>query len=169
MLSSRRAPGSDPGAVDALADAFAVAARGLGWAVECARRSPTFCRYFVTLGNQRTEVDLAVDSPPIELPEAVDGLAVLTTLDLGGRKVPTIVDRLEARDYADLRALAGILGRWTCIEAGLSMDPGARVSEVADAFARVTSILDERFPPGPEDAAVIKRYFTDWADELRAR
>jgi len=161
-------PGSDPGAVNALADAFAVAARGQGWEVECARRNLTFCRYVVIFGDERTEVDLAVDSPPIELPEVVDGLPVLTSLDLGGRKVLTIVDRLEARDYADLHALAGILGRRTCIEAALSMDSGTRVGDVADAFARVTSILDERFPAGADEAVAIKRYFTDWADELGA-
>lgn len=119
-------------------------------------------------GDQRTELDLAVDSPPLELPEAIDGLPVLTSLDLSGRKVLTIVDRLEARDYADLSALAGVLSRSTCIEAALTMDPGVRVSDVADAFARVTSILDERFPADTKDPAVIKCYFTDWADELRA-
>ncbi len=80
----------------------------------------------------------------------------------------TIVDRLEARDYTDLHALAGILGRRTCIEAAFSMDPGVRANDIADAFTRVTSILDERFPAGFEEAAAIKRYFTDWADELGA-
>ncbi|MDH4075397.1 MAG: hypothetical protein OEW29_05620 [Acidimicrobiia bacterium] len=122
----------------------------------------------MVIGDERTEVDLAVDAPPIELPEAVDGLPVLTSLDLGGRKVLTIVDGLEARDYADLHALAGILGRRTCIAAALSMDPGVRVNDVAEAFTRVTSIFDERFPAGAEEAAAIKRYFTDWADELGA-
>ncbi|MEZ5407681.1 MAG: nucleotidyl transferase AbiEii/AbiGii toxin family protein [Acidimicrobiales bacterium] len=161
-------PGSDPGTVSALADAFAAAAQGRGWDVECARRNLTFCRYVVIFGDETTEVDLAVDSPPIELPEAVDGLPVLTSLDLGGRKVLTIVDRLEARDYADLHALAGILGRRTCIEAALSIDSGIRVGDVADAFARVTWILDERFPAGADEAAAIKRYFTDWADDLGA-
>ncbi len=67
----------------------------------------------MVFGDERTEVDLAVDSAPIELPEAIDGLSVLTSLDLGGRKVLTIIDRLEARGYTDLHALAGILGRRT--------------------------------------------------------
>lgn len=105
---------------------------------------------------------------PRELPEAVDGLPVLTLLDLGGRRVHTIVDRLEARDYTDLQALAGIIGRRTCIEAALSMDPGVRVNDVADAFTLVTSILDERFPAGADEAAAVKRYFANWADELGA-
>jgi hypothetical protein len=160
-------PGPDPGTVDALADAFANSALGFGWAVETARRNPTFCRYFVTSGKERTEVDLAVDSPPLEPPENVDGLPVLTSLDLGGRKVLAIVDRLEARDYTDLHALAALLGRQTCIDVALSMDAGLRTSDIADAFARVTSILDRRFPEGTDDPALIKRYFTHWADELQ--
>ena len=161
-------PGPDPGTVDSLADSFAVATDGLGWTLETARRSPTFCRYFVTAGEERTEVDLAVDSPPIAPPEAVDGLPVLSTLDLGGRKVLAIIDRLEPRDYTDLYALALLLGRQTCIEVALSLDTGLRVSDFADAFERVTALLDHRFPEGTEDSNLIKRYFTEWADELRA-
>ncbi len=160
-------PGPDPGTVDALAEAFAAAAHDFGWTVQTSRRNSTFCRYFVSSGGDRTEVDLAVDSPPLEPPEAVGGLPVLTSLDLGGRKVLAIVDRLETRDYTDLYALAGILGRRTCIEVALSMDAGLRATDIADAFARVTSLLDRRFPEGTEDPALIRRYFTDWADELR--
>jgi hypothetical protein len=160
-------PGPEPGTVDALAAAFAAAARDRGWTIETARRNPTFCRYFVTFGQERTEVDLAVDYRSIEAPELVSGLPVLTTLDLGGRKVLAIIDRLEARDYADLRSVAGILGRQTCIEVALSMDAGLRRNDIADAFDRVTAIADHRFPDGTEDSAKIKRYFTDWADELR--
>ena len=161
-------PGPDPGTIDALANAFADSVLGFGWMVETARRNPTFCRYFVTSGEERTEVDLAVDSPPLEPPETVDGLPVLTSLDLGGRKVLAIVDRLEARDYTDLHALAALLGRQTCIEVALSMDAGLRVRDIAEAFARVTSILDHRFPEGTDDSALIKRYFNEWADELQA-
>lgn len=47
------------------------------------------------------------------------------------------------------------------------MDAGLRATDIADAFARVTSLLDRRFPEGTEDPALIRRYFTDWADELR--
>lgn len=161
-------PGPDPGSVDALADAFATTAQGFGWTVETARRNPTFCRYFVTSGEDRTEVDLAVDSPPLELPEAVDGLPVLTSLDLGGRKVLAMVDRLEARDYTDLHALASLLGRQICIEAALSMDAGLRTSDIADALQRVTALLDHRFPAGTQDPTLMKRYFSEWASELRA-
>ena len=160
-------PGPDPGTVDALAEAFAAAAVGREWIVETARRNATFCRYFIMSGEERTEVDLAVDSPPLAPPEAIDGLPVLTSLDLAGRKVLAIIDRLEARDYTDLHALAGIVGRHTCIEVAMSMDAGLRTSHIADAFERVATISDPRFPPGTEDPSLIKTYFLDWADTLR--
>ena len=95
-------------------------------------------------------------------------MPVLTSLDLGGRKVLATVDRLEARDYTDLHALAYLLGRQTCIEAALSLDAGLRTSDIADAFQRVTALLDHRFPAGTQDPTVTKLYFSEWASELRA-
>jgi hypothetical protein len=160
-------PGPDPGSIDALADSFAAAAHDLDGTLAVARRNPTFCRYFVTSGDDRTELDIAVDAPTLERPEAVAGLPVLTRLDLAARKVLTMIDRLEARDYTDLHALAEILGRHTCIEAALSMDAGMRAHHIAEAFARVAALTDSRFPAGTEAPTVIKTYFANWADELQ--
>lgn len=79
-----------------------------------------------------------------------------------------IVDRLEARDYSDLHALASLLGRQTCIDVALSIDAGLRTSDIADAFQRVTALLDHRFPAGTQDPTLMKRYFSEWAGEPRA-
>jgi hypothetical protein len=106
-------PGPDPGTVDALADAFVEALRQHGWDVRAARRHPTFCRFIVDCDGDTAEVDLAVDSPSLEAPQQVDGIPVLTPLDLAARKVLAIVDRLEARDYTDLQALAALVGQST--------------------------------------------------------
>ena len=48
------------------------------------------------------------------------------------------------------------------------MDAGLRTSDIADAFQRVTALLDHRFPAGTQDPTVTKRYFSEWACELRA-
>ncbi len=159
-------PGADPGTVDALADAFAVALQQRGWEVRAARRHPTFCRFIVDCDGDTVEVDLAVDSPSLEAPQRIDGIVVLTPLDLAARKVLAIVDRLEARDYTDLHALATLVGQSTCIEAALSMDAGLRKIDVAEAFARVQRLSDEVFPPASENPASIRRYFTEWANAL---
>jgi hypothetical protein len=81
-------------------------------------------------------------------------------------KVLAIVDRLEARDYTDLHALAALVGELTCIEAALSMDAGLRKNDLAEAFARVQRLSDEAFPPASENPASIRRYFTEWANSL---
>jgi hypothetical protein len=70
---------------------------------------------------------------------------VLTPLDLAARKVLAIVDRLEARDYTDLYALAHLVGQQICIDSALAMDAGLGVSAIAEAFERVRRIPDDRF------------------------
>ncbi len=97
-------PGPTPGTVDLLADAFTQAAQRAGWTLQTIRRHPTFCRFILDRDDDTVELDLAVDSPLLEPPTAIDGIPVLTPLDLAARKVLAIVDRLEARDYTDLHA-----------------------------------------------------------------
>jgi Nucleotidyl transferase AbiEii toxin, Type IV TA system len=161
-------PGPDSGTVDELADALAAALRQQGWEVRAARRHPTFCRFVVDCDGETVEVDLAVDSPSLEAPQQVDGIPVLTPLDLAARKVLAIVDRLEARDYTDLHALAALVGQLTCIDAALSMDAGLRKSDIAEAFDRVQRLTDETFPPASDNPASIRGYFTAWANDLAA-
>lgn len=112
------------------------------------------------------EIDLAVDSPLLEPPTAIDGIPVLAPLDLAARKVLTIVDRLEARDYTDLHALAHLVGQQTCIDSALTMDAGLSVSAIAEAFKRIDRIAEDRYPERATDAATTRRYFTTWAHEL---
>jgi hypothetical protein len=159
-------PGSDPGTVDSLADAFVGHAQRRGWGVHAVRRHPTFCRFIVDCDGATVEIDLAVDSPSLEPPQTVDGIPVLTTLDLAARKVLAVIDRLEARDYTDLFALADLVGPETCIDAALSMDAGLRRSDIAEAFARVNRLADASFPTAAGDPASTKQYFTTWANDL---
>ena len=94
-------PGPAPGTVDGLADAFTETAERAGWSIQTIRRHPTFCRFILQRDDDTVELDLAIDSPRLEPPTAIDGVPVLTPLDLATRKVLAIVDRLEARDYTD--------------------------------------------------------------------
>lgn len=159
-------PGPTPGTVDRLADAFTQAAQRAGWTVETIRRHPTFCRFILDRDDNTVELDLAVDSPLLEPPRAMDGIPVLTPVDLAARKVLAIVDRLEARDYTDLHALAHLVGQQTCIDSALMMDAGLTVSAIAAAFERIDRIADDRYPDRATDAATTRRYFRTWAHEL---
>lgn len=159
-------PGPTPGTVDLLADAFTEAAQRAGWTLQTIRRHPTFCRFILDCDDDTVELDLAVDSPLLEPPTAIDGIPVLTPLDLAARKVLAIVDRLEARDYTDLYALAHLVGQQTCIDSALTMDAGLTASAIAEAFERIDRIPDDRYPERATDAATTRRYFTTWAHEL---
>ena len=159
-------PGPTPGTVDLFADAFTEAAQRAGWTLQTIRRHPTFCRFILDRDDDTVELDLAVDSPLLEPPTAIDGIQVLTPLDLAARKVLAIVDRLEARDYTDLHALAHLVGQQTCIDSALTMDAGLSVSAIAEAFERIDRIADDRYPERASDAATTRRYFTTWAHEL---
>ena len=159
-------PGPAPGTVDGLADAFTGAAQRAGWSLQTIRRHPTFCRFILQRDDDTAELDLAVDSPLLEPPGEMDGIPVLTPLDLAARKVLAIVDRLEARDYTDLYALAHLVGQQICIDSTLSMDAGLSVSAIAEAFGRVDRIPDDRFPDRATDAATTRRYFTTWSHDL---
>ena len=159
-------PGPAPGTVDRLADAFTAAVQRAGWSLQTIRRHPTFCRFILDHHDDTVELDLAVDSPLLEPPRAIDGIPVLAPLDLAARKVLAIVDRLEARDYTDLHALAHLVGQQTCIDSALAMDAGLIVSAIAEAFERIGRIPDDRFPDRATDAATTRRYFTTWTREL---
>ena len=159
-------PGPDPGTVDRLADAFSETAQRRGWTTKVARRHPTFCRFLLGRDGATVELDLAVDSPSLEPPQEIEGIPVLGALDLAARKVLAIVDRVEARDYTDLHALALLVGRRACVEAALSMDAGLRASHVAEAFERIGRLADERYPAATAEPSSTRRYFLGWASEI---
>ncbi len=159
-------PGPTPDTVDLLADAFTEAAQRAGWSLETIRRHPTFCRFILHRDDDIVELDLAVDSPLLEPPRAIDGIPVLTPRDLAARKVLAIIDRLEARDYTDLYALAHLVGHQICIDSALSMDAGLSISAIAEAFERVDRLPDDRFPDRSTDVATTRRFFTTWSHDL---
>ena len=159
-------PGLSPGTVDLLADAFTAAAQRAGWSLQIIRRHPTFCRFIAARTDDTVELDLAVDLPLLEPPRVIDGIPVLTPLDLAARKVLAIVDRLEARDYTDLHALAHLVGQQTCIDSALAMDAGLSVNAIAEAFERIDRIADHRYPDRAVEPATARRYFTTWTREL---
>jgi UDP-N-acetylenolpyruvoylglucosamine reductase len=68
--------------------------------------------------------------------------------------------------YTDLHALAELLGRPPSIDAALSMDAGLRLGKIAEAFARVARLDDQRFLTVSHDPESIRRYSSTWAGAL---
>ena len=63
--------------------------------------SPTFCRLLATDWSDELLVDLAIDSPPHDLPTVTLLGPTMGPLELAGRKLLALFGPAEARDFAD--------------------------------------------------------------------
>lgn len=161
----RADPGPNPGDVGRLADDLTNALLEGGWTVTTIRRHPTFVRMVASLDGAETEVDLAVDPPPLFPLQQVDGLPVLSPPDLAARKVLAIVDRAEGRDFTDLFALALEFGRSDCLSWAHLLDPGLQEDEIVESFGNLDRLGDTELPT--LQPATIRAWFSEWATEIR--
>lgn len=147
-------------------DAMAVALERAGWDLVVVRRHATFCRFLATRDEHSVEIDLAIDSPPLRPLEVVDGIPVLSSLDLAGRKILATLDRAEARDRTDLWSLSRLLGRTPCVDAARQLDGAVDAAAVRSAFANIERLADAEFPVVSDEVEVVRAWFNDWRDEL---
>jgi hypothetical protein len=158
--------GRDPGSVESLLDAAVNAFERLGWRLDIVRRHATFCRFVASRDGGSVEIDLAIDSPPLQEIELVDRLPVLSSVDLAGRKVLATLDRAEARDFTDLWSLSRLLGRTACVAAAQRLDDGVDATSIHAAFANIGRLTDDEFPAAPDDVDAVRRWFIDWRRDL---
>ena len=92
-------------AVDRLVPAVEHALAGAGLSVDRLQVSPGFARFVVSSGEERTELDLGADARLFST-EPGDPAPTLSSEELAVDKVLAIFGRAEARDFADLMALA---------------------------------------------------------------
>jgi hypothetical protein len=146
-------------------DAFEAAARDRGWTVERIRDAATFCRLIVH-GEEHLLVDLALDSPPTTPPSASFAGPTFGLEELAGRKVVALFDRAEARDFADVFALAQrypkdlLLRRATEVDA--DFDPGV----LASMLGSLNRFPDEEIPVEAGRAHEVRSFFEQWRAEL---
>ncbi len=158
-------PGAHPGDVRPLAHALEEALTALGWTVAVVRSHETFTRMVAEGDDGPTGIDLAVDMPTLFPTEVVDGLPVLSSRDLVGRKVLATVDRAEGRDFTDLAALVARFDRESCIGWARQLDPGLTRTAIADAFGKLGRLVDSELPvASPDD---VRDLFAEWGGELR--
>jgi hypothetical protein len=86
-----------------LADALTDAAKAVGGQMEIAQDAGTFVRARLRLGEQRIDVDLALDSTPeLAPPSSLEGVEVLSFEDLRASKLTCLLSRSEPRDLVDV-------------------------------------------------------------------
>lgn len=112
------------------------------------------------------EIDLAVDSPPLFPLEVVDDLPVLAGQDLAARKVLAILDRVEGRDFTDLRALSERYSQAEIVMWARALDDGVSTSDIAHAFARIERLGDDELPHPPDDVPRLRKWYARWSGDL---
>ena len=92
-----------PAELRSLADVLRQAADDVGGTVVLLQDSPEFVRAELRLGEQRLEVDLAVDATPELAPrETIEGVVVASLVDLRAAKLTCLLSRSEPRDLVDV-------------------------------------------------------------------
>lgn len=137
-----------------------------GWDVSVIRDYPTFCRLVVTGRDEEVLVDLAVDSPPATPPTMTILGPTLAPLELAGRKVLALFGRAEARDFADVFALAQRFGTEALLGEAAEQDTGFDRAIFAEMFATLDRFTDDEIPASESDLREIRIFFADWATRM---
>lgn len=146
-------------------DAFEAAARSRGWAVERLRDAETFCR-LVVHGDDDLLVDLALDSPPTMPPSASFAGPTFGLEELAGRKVIALFDRAEARDFADVFALAQRYPKNLLIQRAAEVDAGFDLIVLTTMMGTLSRFRDDEIPIDAELTQEIRAFFEKWRTEL---
>jgi hypothetical protein len=77
-------------------------------------------------------------------------------------------DRAEARDFADVRALALRYGTDRLLELAATVDQGFEKLLFADMLDSLARFTDEEIPVPSTEAAAVRAFAADWAAALRA-
>lgn len=147
--------------------ALEAAAAGRGWVTRQVRVSGTFARLVVSSADDSVLVDLAVDATPERPPSTSVAGPTLDPDDLAGRKVVALFDRAEARDFADVHALAGRYGTDRLLALAAAFDAGFDVAVFTDMLDSLSRFTDEEIPAS--DPAAVRDFASRWAQELRGR
>lgn len=145
--------------------AFEAAAAGLGWVTRQVRVSDTFARLVVSSATDSVLVDLAVDATPERPARMSVAGPTLDPEELAGRKVVALFDRAEARDFADVHALAGRYGTDRLLALAAAFDAGFDRAVLADMLDSLARFTDEEIPA--PDPAAVRDFAGRWAQELR--
>lgn len=155
--------------LDALT-ALESAATARGWSVRRVKVAETFARVVVSAdaGDASVLVDLAVDATPERPPTMSLAGPTLDPDELAGRKVVALFDRAEARDFADVHALAARYGTEGLLELAAVVDAGFDVAIFADMLDSLARFTDDEIPAADGDAPAVRRFAADWAARLRS-
>jgi hypothetical protein len=156
-----------PDGVDlgAARDQLEAAAGEHGWRCERVQTSDTFVRLRLA-GDEEVIVDLAIDVPSGRSPVVTVVGPTFDPEELAGRKLAALFGRAEARDFADVFALAQRFDRSVLLERAAEVDLGFDVLVLAEMMRTVDRYTDQELPVDPLIASEVREFFRRWADEI---
>ena len=131
-------------AVQRLAAAVERAGGAQGLLIDRERDTQTFVRFGISDGEDRSELDLAIDYRALP-PVATRYGPALDLRELGANKVLAIFDRAEPRDFIDLAQLTERFSLGDLVSLAKAKDPGLDLEVLASFMARAGSLPRDDF------------------------
>jgi hypothetical protein len=123
----------------------------------------------VVTGQEDLLVDLALDAPPNLPPTASVAGPTFDPEELAGRKVIALFDRAEARDFTDVYVLAQRYSKALLLARAAEVDIGFDLHVFSDMLGTLSRFSDEKLPIDTGQVSALRRFFTEWAAELRTK
>ncbi len=146
-------------------DQLEAASNKRGWTTTRIRDSETFVRLLIS-GEDELIIDIAIDAPPGRPPVVSIVGPVFDPEELAGRKLIALFDRAEARDFADVYALAQRFGTFLLLERAKEVDTGFNTSTLVEMLRTLSRFSDDEIPVTSTDRPALRHFFQTWADEL---
>jgi hypothetical protein len=154
--------------VTAARDQFEDAVADRGWRSERLHDSATFVRLHIA-GAEELIVELAIDSAAGRPPVVSIAGPTFDPEELAGRKLVALFSRAEARDFADVYALAQRFDRTTLLARAHEVDLGFDRVVLAEMMGTLDRFADDELPLGNSDVTVVRTFFARWARELSSQ
>jgi hypothetical protein len=152
--------------VGAAAAGFEAAMSDRGWSHGRVIDQHDFVRLSITDGHEGLIIDLGRDSLATEAIGDTSLGPTLSARDLAARKTLAPFGRAEARDFADVYALARRFGRDRLIEWAAQDDAGFDRQIFARMLATIDRLAELELPVNAREAVAVRAYIHGWAAEL---
>lgn len=131
----------------------------------CIQDTESFVRLHL-YGSSELLIDIAIDVSP-EHPQVVSIVGpTFHPEELAGRKLIALFDRAEARDFADVFALARRFSRELLLARAAEIDRGLNFGFLGSMMRTLDRFADDELPIESADVIAMRAFFRDWADEL---
>ncbi len=146
---------------------FEAALTEAGWSSSRLRSSDSFVRLHV-VGPEELIVEIAIDSAARWTPVVSIVGPTFDPQELAGRKLVALFSRAEARDFADVYALAQQFDKAELLEWAQEIDAGFDLGVLRDMFGTLHRFTDDEIPIDPSHVASVRAFFECWSDDLPA-